>query len=50
MKFQEVPVGSVLGSAWVGEVELPDGTQLRWNRQAELSSLQVLLGQLRRPC
>ena len=50
MTFREVPVGSVLGSPWSGEVELPDGTQLRWNRQAELNWLQQLLGQLRLPC
>ncbi len=50
LQFQEMAMGSVLGPGWVGEVQLPDGTQLRWNNQAELSGVQRLLCQLRPPC
>jgi len=50
--FQSIPLGQVLGavSSWVGEVSLPDGTQLRWNTQFPVAALQEVLTQLRRPC
>jgi len=50
--FQSIPLGQVLGatSLWVGEVSLPDGTQLRWNTQLSGTVLQEVLTQLRRPC
>ena len=54
-KFQSVPpiaLSEVLGTAnpWVGEVSLPDGTQLRWNQQARPAVLRELVRSLRRPC
>ena len=50
--FQSIPLGQVLGAtgSWVGEVSLPDGTQLRWNAQLSGAALQEVLTQLRRPC
>ena len=50
--FQSIPLGQVLGAtgAWVGEVSLPDGTELRWNSQLAGAALQEVLTQLRRPC
>jgi len=50
--FQSIPLGQVLGAtgSWVGEVSLPDGTQLRWNTQLSGAVLQEVLTQLRRPC
>jgi hypothetical protein len=50
--FQSIPLGQVLGvaGAWAGEVSLPDGTQLRWNPQLSIATLQELLAHLRRPC
>jgi transposase-like protein len=50
--FQSIPLGQVLGatSSWVGEVSLPDGTQLRWNSQLSAAALQEVLAHLRRPC
>lgn len=51
-KFQSIPLGQVLGAAgsWVGEVSLPDGTQLRWSTQLSAVALQEVLAQLRQPC
>jgi transposase-like protein len=50
--FQSIPLGQMLGatSSWVGEVSLPDGTQLRWNSQLSAAALQEVLAHLRRPC
>jgi hypothetical protein len=50
--FQSIPLGQVLGAtgSWVGEVSLPDGTQLRWNSQLSMAALQEVLAQRRRPC
>lgn len=50
--FQSIPLGQVLGvtGSWVGEVSLPDGTQLRWSTQLSGAALQDVLTHLRRPC
>jgi hypothetical protein len=50
--FQSIPLGQVLGDtgSWVGELRLPDGTQLRWNSGLCAAALREVLAQLRRPC
>ena len=50
--FQQVSLASVLstGGPWVGEVQLPDGTQVRWGSQVECSLLHEVLAHLRGPC
>lgn len=50
--FAEVPLQQIFQPSgnWAGELQLPNGTQLRWNPQASLVVLQSLLTQLRRPC
>jgi hypothetical protein len=51
-RFQSFPLGQVLGAtgSWVGEVSLPDGTQVRWNTQLSGAALQEVLTHLRRSC
>jgi transposase-like protein len=51
-RFEEVSVAEVLRASgcWAAEVQLADGTFLRWNPQASLVVLQSLLAHLRRPC
>ena len=50
--FQQVSLASVLGSGgpWVGEVQLPDGTQVRWGSQVVTGLLHEVLAHLRGPC
>jgi hypothetical protein len=50
--FAEVPLPDIFrpSGKWAGELQLPDGTQLRWNPQASLVVLHSLLAQVRRPC
>lgn len=50
--FTEVPLQQIFrpSGSWAGELQLPNGTHLRWNPQASLVVLQSLLTQLRRPC
>jgi hypothetical protein len=50
--FTEVPLQQIFrpSGSWAGELQLPNGTQVRWNPQASLVVLQSLLTQLRRPC
>lgn len=50
--FEEISVAEVFRASgcWAGEMQLADGTFLRWNPQASLVVLQSLLAHLRRPC
>jgi hypothetical protein len=50
--FAEVPLPELFrpNGAWAGELQLPNGSQLRWNPQASLTVLHSLLAHLRRPC
>jgi hypothetical protein len=48
--FKQVAIPDVLGPQWIGEVSLPDGTQVRWRDPASVATVQELLGYLRRPC
>jgi len=50
--FQQVSLASVLGAGgqWAGEVQLPDGTQVRWGSQVECGLLHEVLAHLRGPC
>jgi hypothetical protein len=47
--FQEIslPAPMVAPIPWAGEVELPDGTQVRWSSQTAPASLHELLAHLR---
>ena len=50
--FAELPLPELFrpSGAWAGELQLPDGSHLRWNPQASLTVLHSLLAHLRRPC
>ncbi len=50
--LREVSLSEVMrsGSNWIGEVQLPEGTCVRWNNSLSASALGEVLRQLRRPC
>jgi transposase-like protein len=49
--FRQVPLGQVLGSSsWVGEIQLADGTAVRWSVQMAPELLHQLLARLRKAC
>ena len=50
--FKQVSLAQVLGNgnSWAGEVQLPDGTQLRWGSQVAGDLLHEVLAHLRGPC
>jgi transposase-like protein len=50
--FQEISLPSSLAAPgpWAGEVQLPDGTHLRWSSQTTPALLQELLAHLRASC
>lgn len=50
--FQEISLQPALTAPvqWAGEVQLPDGTQLRWSSQGAPALLYELLAHLRASC
>src|SRR5205809_292404 len=50
--FQEISIQSTLAAPghWAGEVQLHDGTHLRWNAQTTPALLHELLAHLRSSC
>lgn len=50
--FQEISLQSPLPTpaSWAGEVELPDGTHLRWSAQTAPALLHELVAHLRSSC
>ena len=49
--FRQMDLGQVLGaSPWAGEINLPDGTSLRWNGPMTAELLHQLVARLRRSC
>jgi len=50
--LREISLGEVMGkgSQWSAELQLPDGTCLRWNDALPPSALCEVLHTLRRPC
>ena len=52
VSLQRVSLAQVLGAGglWAGEVQLPDGTQVRWGAQPPVEVLLQVLTCLRRPC
>jgi len=50
--FQELSLQPALAASgpWAGEVQLPDGTHLRWNGQTAPALLHELLAHLRPSC
>jgi len=50
--FQEISLPSSLAAPgpWAGEVQLPDGTHLRWSSQTAPALLHELLAHLRASC
>ena len=50
--FQEISLQPALTTPgqWAGEVQLPDGTQLRWSSHATPAVLHEVLAQLRVSC
>lgn len=52
IEFQRVSLAPLLGSGgpWAGEVQLPDGTQVRWGNNPPVEVLLQVLGSLRHPC
>ena len=52
IEFQRVSLAPLLGSGgpWAGEVQLPDGTQVRWGSTTPVEVLLQVLAGLRPPC
>jgi len=50
LRFEELTTRPVASGSWSAEVQLANGTQLRWNSQADLAMVQEVLQNLRQPC
>ena len=52
LALREISLGEVMGkgSRWSAELQLPDGTCLRWNDALPASALSEVLHTLRRSC